>query len=422
MNDHPAWFLLVLAVIVVVCQAVHVLCRRLGQPVVIGEMVAGVMLGPSLLGLVAPGVQKALLPDEVLSVMGVVSQLGLTLFMFTVGLEFSVAHARGGKAVGAGVSVAGVGVPLALGVGFAYLMHERISLFPDGVPTAVGAVYLGLLLAITAFTVMARIITDRGLARTRYGTLSLTAGAVDDVCAWVLMALVLAMAGTASSSGVWLALGGLAVLAAVLILAHRLLERILATRWSKASDGLVVALVALLAASWYTDAIGVHAVVGAFALGVVMPRGEVSRKLIRMVRPVTVVLFLPLFFVYSGLRTDFRVLGSGMVLLASVALVAVAFVGKFGACSLTAWMMGESWADAARIGVLMNTRGLMQLIALNVGLQAGLVTPTLFALIVIVALVTTLCAAPGLSAVDRLVVRRARRATRTDSEMAPRSI
>lgn len=418
-NHHPAWFLLVLAVIVVICQAMHVLARRLGQPVVIGEMIAGVMLGPSLLGQLAPGFQKALLPDEVLTVVGVVSQLGLTLFMFTVGLEFSVAHAKGGKAVGVGISVTGVVVPLALGVGFAYLMRDRISLFPDGVPTAAGALYLGLLLAITAFPVMARIITDRGVARTRYGTLSLTAGAVDDVLAWILMAIVLAMAGAASSSGVWFALGGLAVLAVVLIPARRLLERVLATRWSKASDGLVVALVALLATSWYTDLIGVHAVVGAFALGVVMPRGEVGRKLIVMTRPVTVALFLPLFFVYSGLRTDLGVLGAGTALLASAALVAMAFIGKLGACSLTARLMGESWADSTRIGVLMNTRGLMQLIALNVGLQAGLVTPTLFAMIVIVALATTLCTAPGLSLVDWLAVRDRDR-QEAERQMAPR--
>ncbi|MFD0558067.1 Kef-type K+ transport system membrane component KefB [Stackebrandtia endophytica] len=411
-----AMLLLAFISIMVLCQIMHVICRAIGQPVVIGEIIAGVLLGPSLIGTLFPNVSATLFPPDLLSVMGMVSQLGLVLFMFTVGLEFSVKEIRSGAKVGIGVSLTGIAVPMVLGVGFALTAHEWVPLFPDGISITTGAVYLGLLLAITAFPVLARILTDRGISSTRYGTLSLAAGAIDDVLAWILLAIVLAMAGATSAGGIWIALGGLAVLAAVLPFARRGLQWALNSSWSKKTEGFVVAFLAMLVTAWFTESIGIHAVVGAFALGVVMPRGETSEKLITVIRPVTVWLFLPLFFAYTGLQTNFLVLDNLVVIAAGLVVVVFAFVGKLATCTTTARLMGESWDDSLRIGFLMNTRGLMQLIALNVGMQAGLVTPTLFAIIVIVAILTTLAAAPGLEFIDRRAARRARRAPDSTAE------
>ncbi|GLZ78275.1 cation:proton antiporter [Actinorhabdospora filicis] len=421
MAHDSALILLALAVILVACKIMHLVCRAIGQPAVIGEMAAGVLLGPSLFAALAPGVHAHLFTDDVKSAVGTMSQIGLVLFMFTVGLEFSTGQIRSGVKVGFAVSLTGMAVPLGLGVGFAFLLAGPVDLFPDGVSVPVGALFLGLLLAITAFPVMARIITDRGIGGTRYGTVSLAAGALDDIAAWSLMALVLALAGTAGPGEIWLTLGGLALLIAAAIPGRHLLRRALESRRVQAADDLVLAVIVLLLIAWFTSMIGLHAVIGAFALGVLMPRNERTARLAELIRPLTVGLLVPLFFVSSGLRTDFRVLDSPVILLAGAALVVLAFAGKLVACSLTARLLHEGWADSLRIGLLMNTRGLMQLVALNVGLQAGLVTPTLFAMVVIVALVTTLCASPGLALIDRLRRRADLRAPVPLLERAPDS-
>lgn len=423
MAHDAALILLALAVILVACQITHVVCRAIGQPVVIGEMAAGVLLGPSLFAALAPGVHAHVFTPEVMTAVGTMSQVGLVLFMFTVGLEFSTEQLRGGVKVGFAVSVTGMAVPLGLGIGFAFLLAGPVDLFPDGLSLPVGALFLGLLLAITAFPVMARIITDRGIGGTRHGTVSLAAGALDDIAAWSLMALVLALAGTAGPGEIWYTLGGLALLVLAAIPGRRLLRGALEPGRSRAPDEmvLVLVLVVLLLISWYTSMIGLHAVIGAFALGVLMPRNERTARLAGLIRPLTVGFLVPLFFVASGLRTDFRVLDSPVILLAGTGLVVLAFAGKLVACALTARLMRESWADSMRIGLLMNTRGLMQLVALNVGLQAGLVTPTLFAMVVIVALVTTLCASPGLSLIDRLRRRAAAREERPVPERVARA-
>ena len=419
MLHGAASLFLALAIIVALCQLLQRLCARIRQPVVIGEMIAGVILGPSLLGALLPDAQRALFNPDVLSALDVISQVGLVLFMFTVGLEFSPSKNRGSASVGIGVSLIGVAVPLALGVGFVYLVHDHTPLLPDGVPLLVGALFVGLLLAITAFPVMARIIDEQGLTNTRYGSLSLAAGAIDDVGAWILMAVVLAMAGATATGAVWLAVGGLAGFVVVLLLLRPLLRRVWATGFGEGGKGIAVALTLMLLCAWVTEGIGVHGVIGAFALGVIFPPGDVSERMIAVVRPVTVALFLPLFFAYSGLQTDFRALASPAALAVGAALVAIAFIAKLGSCSVTAKIFGETWYDSTRIGFLMNTRGLMQLVALNIGLQAGLVAPPLFAMIVVVAIVTTLAAVPGLTLVDRI---EARRATVEKVEQAPAPI
>ncbi|RRS00526.1 cation:proton antiporter [Glycomyces terrestris] len=404
-----AVLLLVLLLVVLACRAAHAVCRRLGQPPVLGEILVGILLGPSLFGALAPGTHASLFGPELLTAVDGLSQIGLVLFMFTVGLEFPIARLRSTARVGLAVSGAGMVVPLALGFAFALWAGPRLGLFPAGVDPAIGALFIGLLLSITAFPVMARMIADHGHVRTRFGSVSLTAGALDDAAAWVLLAAVLAAFGTGGDASALIALAGLAVLAGALVLVHRAARHWFARRDPGRDAVLVAAALALLAAAGFTELIGVHAVFGAFALGAAVPRGAAADVLAERIRPLTAVLFLPLFFVHSGMNTDLGLMTGAGLAAGAAALVVLAFIGKLGACTAAARAAGESWADAARIGCYMNARGLMQLVALDIGLRAGLIDQAAYAMIVVVAVATTFFTAPGLALVDRLARRRAGR-------------
>jgi Kef-type K+ transport system membrane component KefB len=403
-----ALLLLAILVIVVACRLGHLAARAVGQPPVMGEIIVGVLLGPTLFGAVAPDVQRTLFHPDLLAVLGGVSQLGLVLFMFTVGLEFPTDSLRRTAKVGLAVSAAGLAVPLALGVAFTVAIGR--GLVPDGVGVWTAALFIGFLLSITAFPVMARMITDYNHTRTRFGTVALTAGAVDDAAAWVLLAGIVASTGSADGGSALIAVGGLLVLAAALALLRPLAHRFLTTARMSRDGVLAAAAALLLATALYAELIGVHAVFGAFALGAVLARTEVSSMLAERIRPLTVALFLPLFFVYSGMKTDLGLVVQDGVLLGAALLIALAFMGKLGSCTAAARLMGERWSDSVRIGCYMNARGLMQLVALNIGLQAGLVTETVFAMVVMVAIVTTVATGPGRALVDRVERRRARSA------------
>jgi len=319
----------------------------------------------------------------------VVGQIGLVLFMFQAGYAFT-SHRVGRLAGTAGVvSLAGVTVPLGLGVLLVLVTGDAVPIRPAGVSIGVSAAFVGVALAITAFPMLARIITERGLAGTRHGSLALASGALDDLVAWIMLAVVLAFAtvGGAVLFGLLLWFAGRRVTTALLRLSGS--ARLLG----------IVALVFVVA--WYTDEIGLYAVFGAFVVGVVMPRGEAADQVVETLTPVASALFLPLFFTFSGLRTEFGLLGDPAVLIFAVACVVLAIAGKFGACWAAARLRGEPQPVALRVGALMNARGLMQLIALNVGLEAGIVTSSLFTVLVLVALVTTLMTTPLLTWMDR---------------------
>ena len=395
----PAFFLAVV-VILVTCKLVGWALRSLGQPPVVGEMVAGVVLGPSVLGLVAPAVEAAVFPQQLRPVLYVVGQVGLVVFMFQTGYEFRVDRVRRVARSAATVSLAGVLAPLLLGIGLGLLAANLVDVFVPGVPLLVSVAFVGVTLSITAFPMLARIITERGLTDTRFGSLSLASGALDDAVAWVLLAGVLSIA--AGSAGLFaVAAGGAVGLVAVLALLVRGRERVgdLADRLGP-NHLLLAVVVMLFLACWYTDVIGLYAVFGAFALGVVFPHTKAVDQAVSTINPINLV-FLPLFFTYSGLNTDFGLLVHPALLLFSVACVVVAVIGKFGACWLAARLAGEPQAVALRVGTLMNARGLMQLIAINVGLAAGIVTKELFSVLVVVALVTTVMATPMLNWWDR---------------------
>lgn len=397
-------FFLQLAVILAVCRLVGRLVRPLGQPQVVAEMIAGVLLGPSLLGWVAPALQARLFPPESVPILYVLGQLGLALYMFLVGLEFDVEKLRARARSAAFVGWAGIVVPFLLGIALAYGLGDRFPLFA---PTARGwerALFLGAAISITAFPMLARILYERGIANTSMGTLALTAGSLNDAAAWALLAVVLASFGGDWSAAAIAIGGGLAYGVLMFTLGRRALGWLFA-RVAAGRDGesqiVPLALVLLALAAWLTDSIGIYAVFGAFVLGAAMPRGTVGEAIERRSAALTTDLLLPFFFVYSGLQTRLDVLASGALALVAGLVLVASFAGKGVACAVAARIAGERWRDALAIGALMNARGLMELILLNIGLEHGVITPALFSILVLMAVVTTLAAGPAFQALYR---------------------
>ncbi|MFD7711931.1 cation:proton antiporter [Streptomyces sp. NPDC059785] len=404
----PAFFLAVV-VILVVCRAVSRLLQMAGQPPVVGEMLAGVVLGPSVLGALLPGVESGLFPQDLRPILYVVGQIGLVAFMFHVGWDFSVDRLRGVARPAGLVSAAGVVVPVVLGILLIVIAGERTGALAPDVSLTVSALFVGVALAVTAFPMLARIIAEQNLAGTRHGSLSLGAGAVDDAVAWILLAGVFSIAG-GSAGLVSLAVAGGFGLIVVLAVMVRVRQRTVLLAERAAPESLLLSLVGVLfLVAWYTDEVGLYAVFGAFCLGLVFPRSQQLDRTVETLQPVGRV-FLPLFFTYSGLNTDFTMLGSGPVLLFTAGCVLAAVIGKFGACWLAARAAGEPNPVALRVGALMNARGLMQLIALNLGLAAGIVTQAMFSALVVVAIVTTVMATPLLALIDRRERRRGEQA------------
>jgi Kef-type K+ transport system membrane component KefB len=381
-------FFLELAVVLAACRLAGALMRPLGQPQVVGEMLAGVLLGPSLFGWLAPELHARLFPAPALAVLHCAAQLGLALYMFVVGLEFDVELIRRRVRSAVVVSWAGIVVPFALGAGLAWTFFERLPLFAPNAQAWEAMVFTGAAMSVTAFPVLARIIHENGLSGTALGTLALAAGSADDTAAWCFLAVAMASFG-GSSSLVLLAVGGGLAFA---LLVFGLLRPLLARHGEQL--GLAGTLLLLALAAAYADAIGLHAVFGAFLLGVAMPRGDRRRRLIERLEPLTATLLLPLFFACSGLRTRFDLVTTPAALLLALVVLVAACAGKGLACWAAARWQGEEPGDAIAIGALMNARGTMELILLNIGLEQGLITPLWFSVLVIMAIVTTLMATP----------------------------
>jgi Kef-type K+ transport system membrane component KefB len=405
----PAFFAAVV-VILLTCRLVVAVASRFGQPPVVGEMIAGVLLGPSLFGLVAPGASDAVFPAELKPVLYVAGQIGLVALMFHAGYEFRAHASRGLAGTAVAVSAAGVTLPLLLGAGLTVAAHGHVDVFVDGVSVWVTASFVGVALAITAFPMLARIITERGLTGSRFGSLSLASGATDDVVAWIMLAAVISVASGDAGHVLTTIGGSLLFLAVLFLVGSRLLTWIVARPGLSDETRLLGTVAVLFCAAWFTDVIDLYAVFGAFCVGMAMPRGEAAEQLVRTTQSVTQVVFVPMFFTYSGLNTRFDVFADPAVMAFGVAAVVLAVVGKFGGCWAAARLRREPQSVAIRVGTLMNARGLMQLIALNVGLAAGIVSSALFSALVLVALVTTVMTAPVLSWLDRRDAARARTA------------
>ncbi len=391
-------FFLELAAILVACRLVGRASERLGQSQVVGEMIAGVLLGPSLLGRLAPGIQHQLFPPgPANTVLYTAAQIGLVLYMFLVGLNFDVTLIKHRLGTAAAVSSAGILAPLALGALIAAPLLASGLYFDKSVTLPMAMMFLGASIATTAFPMLARIIFERRLSGTSLGTLALTCGATDDALSWCLLATVLAIHRGSVAVAV-LAIGGGIVYAALLLTLGRRAFRAFETRAERhrtiSPAMLNTVLILVMVCAWLTDTIGIYAIFGAFILGVAMPAGFFAERLTAILEPLVTTFLLPLFFVYSGLNTQVGLLNSATLWAVTLGILTASIAGKGIACTLAARLRKVSWRESLALGSLMNARGLIELILLNIGLQAGIITPTLFTILVLVAIVTTLMATP----------------------------
>ncbi|MBO4206020.1 cation/H(+) antiporter [Micromonospora echinofusca] len=412
-THHPlARLLLAVVTVVGACKVAGALVRRIGQPPVIGEIAAGILLGPSVLGAVWPQAQRALVPAEVLPQLNVLAQLGVVLFVFLTGLELNLAALRGRGPLTLVVSHVSIATPFLLGVLLAAAAYDRFA--PDGVGYLPFALFLGVSLSVTALPVLARILVDLGMYRTRIGTLVMTCALAGDVTAWILLAMVVAVVGVSSMVGVAVTAALTAVFGAVLFAARPGLTRLLTTTDPRRIRVAVqVVLVGVLLCATVTERIGVHAIFGAFLFGLVLPGDSaVGRRLHDTVGSLTSMLLLPLFFAYSGLRTELVLLGEGGMWLWCGLVLALAVAGKLGGAALAARAMDIDWRQSWQIGALMNCRGLTELVLLNIGLDLGVIGADLFAILTLMAMLTT-------AAVTPLVMLCSARPAQADPEGAP---
>ncbi len=373
------------------------LLSRWHQPPVIGEILAGIVLGPSLLGRIAPDAARLILPPEVAPYLAVVAQLGVILYMFVVGLELNGELLRDRAHSTFAMSHASILAPFVLGAALALWLYPRLS--TGDVPFTSFALFLGVAMSITAFPVLARILTDIGLSKTELGVVALSCAAGNDITAWCLLALVVGIAQSQVNDAFTVIAG-----AVVYLLFMFLLVRPLLHRWLQRHDGLLTSaktamvFVALLASALVTEAIGIHAIFGAFLLGAVIPHdSELARQLTLKLEDVVTVLLLPAFFAFTGMRTEIGLMNDAAAWLMCCVVVAVATFGKFGGTLGAARLTGLTWREGAGLGVLMNTRGLMELVVLNIGLDLGVISPMLFAMMVVMAVVTTMATTPALA-------------------------
>lgn len=397
-GDFSVHFFLQLAVILLACRVVGWAGKKfLGQPQVVGEMIAGVILGPSLLGLFFPGAQLELFPKETRNVLYAGAQLGVGLYMFLVGTTLRLDKFKSKAKSAMGVSFAGIAAPFLIAFLITPLLLGVPGLFAPGISTANATLFMGACIALTAFPMLARIINERGLADTALGTLSLTAGAFDDAVSWCVLAVVLATFGAGPGVAVLAIGGGVAYAAFIILFGQRLLAplgRAVERAGEMSVTVLAITLMLFCASAFLMDAIGIHAIFGGFILGVVMPRGLFVEELKKKVEPLAVVLLLPMFFTYSGLNTRMDMVNSPALLLIALGVLIASILAKGGACYLAARIAGEDNRTSLGIGALMNSRGLMELIIINIGLQKGIIGPTLFSMLVLMAIVTTMMAGP----------------------------
>lgn len=397
-GDFSVHFFLQIAVILLACRVVGWIARRaFGQPQVVGEMIAGVVLGPSLLGLLFPSVQAALFPAPTRNMLYVGAQFGVGLYMFLVGTSLQLDHFRTKARSAFAVSVAGIATPFLIAVLITPWLLEVSGLFAAGISRANATLFMGACIALTAFPMLARIISERGLADSALGTLSLTAGAFDDAASWCVLALVLATFGAGPGVAVLAIGGGILYAGFILLCGRRLLAplgRAVEAKGEMTNTILAITLILFCGSAFLMDAIGIHAVFGGFLLGAVMPRGLFAQELRRKIEPIAVVLLLPMFFTYSGLNTRMDMVNTPQLLLIAAGILIASIFAKFGACWAAARLLGEDNRTALGIGALMNARGLMELIIINIGLQKGVIGPTLFSMMVLMAIVTTVMAGP----------------------------
>lgn len=394
-DAHPfARLFLAIAVVVGVCKLAGAAVRHLGQPPVIGEIAAGILLGPSVLGAVWPSGQAWVFPSQVMPQLQVLAQVGVVLFVFLTGLELNAALLRGRGQLAVLVSHVSIAAPFLLGVLLAIVAYQRFA--PPGVGYLPFALFLGVSMSVTALPVLARILLDLGMYHSRIGALVMTCALVADVTAWTLLAVVIAAVGASTMVGVFTTIVLTATFVGGMFAVRPLLARCLSSRRTSQPVAAQVVLIGALLSATITEWVGVHAIFGAFVFGLVLPADNpVTNRVRAMVGSLTATLFLPLFFAYSGLRTQLVLLGADAAQwLWCVIIFVVSVLGKLGGSALAARAAGADWHQSWQIGALMNCRGLTELVVLNIGLDLGVLSPALFAILVLMALLSTMIAAP----------------------------
>ncbi|MET0341656.1 MAG: cation:proton antiporter [Polyangiales bacterium] len=391
--------LLALLVIVLAARGLGALFRYLSQPAVVGEVIAGIALGPSLLGAVAPDLATFILPAAIAPHLSVLAQVGVILFMFLVGLELDTSLLREKPHAALAISHASILAPFVLGAALALWIYPVLS--TRDVPFGLFAMFMGVAMSITAFPVLARILLDRGLTKTRLGVIAISCAAVDDVTAWCLLAVIASMASPHASGALTTIVLTVAYVAFMLLLARPLIARLVRrvdANGEPTQGSIAVVFVALLLSALATEAIGIHAIFGAFVLGAIIPHeARFASALARRIEDVVVVLLLPAYFAFTGMRTQIGLVSGASHWLMCGVIVLVACAGKLGGSFLAARASGLSTRESASLGALMNTRGLMELVVLNLGLDLGVISPTLFAMMVLMAVITTMATSPLLT-------------------------
>ncbi|MBX2900937.1 MAG: cation:proton antiporter [Cyclobacteriaceae bacterium] len=402
--EHPLAILLAqIVTIIFVARFFGWICKKIGQPTVIGEIIAGIVLGPSLIGMYFPEFFATLFPAASLGNLQFLSQIGLILFMFVIGMELDLKVLKNKAHEAVVISHASIIIPFALGMGLAYFIYQSFA--PTSVQFTSFALFLGIAMSITAFPVLARIVQERGLHKTRLGTVVITCAAADDITAWCLLAAVIAIvkAGSFVSALYIIALAAVYVLLMIKVVRPFLtrIGNLHQTKESLSKPIVAIFFLTLIISSYATEVIGIHALFGAFMAGAIMPENIKFRNIfIEKVEDVALVLLLPLFFVFTGLRTEIGLLNDPYLWKVTGLIILVAVVGKFIGSAIAAKFVGQNWKDSLTIGALMNTRGLMELVVLNIGYDLGVLTPEIFAMMVIMALVTTFMTGPALDLIN----------------------
>lgn len=375
------------------------LARYIGQPKVVGEMIAGILIGPSFLGIFAPQIMSSLFTADIKSILYILSNIGLGMYMFLVGAEVDDKKLTGNLLKKSTIlSTSGIIVPLLLGIMVGFIYYEKLSL--PNINVFLFALFIGSALSLTAFPMLARILQERNLTTTDLGTLALISASIDDALAWCLVALITALAQAQGVLAGIVAISFGALFAGFMLLVvkkwlTRLGEKV-EREGSLSTNTFSYILLLLLVAIWFTDYVGVYSVFGGFIVGLAMPRNKLFvQELQSKFQPVVLTLLLPIFFAYSGLNTNLTTIFSDLSLLIPAIIVLVASVaGKYGGCTLAMRSIGYSWREASAIGILMNARGLMVLILVNIGMTYNIITPQVFAILVLMTLVTTIVAMP----------------------------
>lgn len=404
--EHPVALILAqIVTIIIVSRIIGFVFAKIHQPTVIGEIIAGIALGPSLLGVFFPELSAALFPDKSMGNLSLLSQVGLILFMFMVGMELDLKVLQNKVKDAVVVSNAGILIPFTLGIGLAYFIYEHFA--PQGVPFLSFGLFLGMAMSITAFPVLARIVQERGIHRTRLGALVITCAAVDDISAWCMLAAIIAIAKAGSFlSSIYTILLSIGYVILMIKIIRPFLKRVgdlHASRENLSKQVVAIFFLTLIISSYTTEVIGIHALFGAFLAGTIMPENTKFRNIfIQKIEDISLVLLLPLFFVFTGLRTQIGLINDIYLWKVTGLIILVAIIGKFAGSAIASRIMGQNWRDSLTIGALMNTRGLMELVVLNIGYDLGILSPEVFSMMVIMALATTFMTGPSIDLIERI--------------------